>query len=78
MRAARVTVVVPCECMCVFSLICRLTLWNRKIEIHQRIHRNTGTILNFADFVKNASFKIMAKFAHLEQLWHSSAVFSTK
>ena len=56
MRAVRVTVVVPCVCMyvcmCVRSNLPPHTLESQKRD--QRIHHNTGTILNFADFAKNA------------------------
>ena len=44
-----------CVCVCVRSNLSPHTLELQKR--HQRIHRNTGIILNFADFAKNASFK---------------------
>ena len=57
--AARVTVVVLGVCVCVY--VCPLIPAASHIGItkerYQRIHRNTGTVLNFADFPKNASFK---------------------
>ena len=58
--AARVTVVVLCVCMlCVY--VCPLIPAASHIGItkerYQRILRNTGIVLNFADFPKNASFK---------------------
>ena len=57
--AARVTVVVLCLCMCV--CVCPLIPAASHIGItkkrYQRILRNTGIVLNFADFPKNASFK---------------------
>ena len=59
--AARVTVVVLCICMCVCVCMCvhsylpPHTLESQKR--YQRIHRNTGIVLNFADFPKNALFK---------------------
>ena len=67
MRAARVTVVVLCVCayvciiMCITVHVCPLISAASHIGItkqrYQRIHRNTGIFLNFADFPKNASFK---------------------
>ena len=52
--AARVTVVVLC-------VLCPLIPATSHIGItkerYQRILRNTGIVLNFADFPKNASFK---------------------
>ena len=51
--AARVTVVGLCVC----PLIPAASHIEITKERYQRIHRNTGTILNFADFPKNASFK---------------------
>ena len=57
--AARVTVVVLCVCMCVY--VCPLIPAASHIGItkerYQRILHNTGIVLNFADFPKNASFK---------------------
>ena len=57
--AARVTVVVLCVCMYVY--VCPIIPAASHIEItkerYQRILRNTGIVLNFADFPKNASFK---------------------
>ena len=50
---ARVTVVVLCVYVCVSTHTCRLTHWNHKREIL----RNTGIVLNFADFPKKFSFK---------------------
>ena len=63
--AARVTVVVLCVCMyvcvCVCMCVCPLIPAASHIGItkerYQRILRNTGIVLNFADFPKNASFK---------------------
>ena len=63
MRAARVIVVVVCVCVCVCVCmgVCPLITAASHIGItkqgYQRIHRNTGIVLNFADFPKNASFK---------------------
>ena len=54
--AVRVTVVGLCVCVCVHSKSAASHIEITK-ERYQRIHRNTGTILNFADFPKNASFK---------------------
>ena len=44
-------------CMCVHSYLPPHTLESQKIDSYQRILRNTGIVLNFADFPKNASFK---------------------
>ena len=59
--AARVTVVVLRVCMCVCMCVCPLIPAASHIGItkekYQRILRNTGIVLNFADFPKNASFK---------------------
>ena len=61
--AARVTVVVLCVCMCVYvcvyvcSLIPAASHIGITKERYQRILHNTGIVLNFADFPKNASFK---------------------
>ena len=59
--AARVTVVVLCICMDVCMCVCPLIPAASHIgitkESYQRILRNTGIVLNFADFPKNASFK---------------------
>ena len=65
MRAARVTVVVLCVCMyvcmyvCVY--VCPLISTASHIGItkerYQRVHSNTGIVLNFADFPKNPLFK---------------------
>ena len=61
MRAARVTIVVLCVCMCVFMYVCPLTAAASHIGItkerYHRIHSNTRIVLNFADFPKNALFK---------------------
>ena len=62
--AARVTVVVLCVCMylcvyvcmCVHSYLPPHTLESQKRDT-KLILRNTGIVLNFADFPKNASFK---------------------
>ena len=53
--AARVTVVVLCVCVC--PLIPVASHIGITKERYQRILRNTGIALNFADFPKNASFK---------------------
>ena len=57
--AARVVYVCMCVCVCVY--VCPLVSAASHIGItkqrYQRIHRNTGIDLNFADFPKNASFK---------------------
>ena len=63
--AARVTVVVLCVCMCVCMCVCvcvcplipAASHIGITKERYQRILRNTGIVLNFADFPKNASFK---------------------
>ena len=59
--AARVTVVVLCVCMYVCMCVCPLIPAASHIGItkerYQRILRNTGIVLNFADFPKNALFK---------------------
>ena len=65
--AARVTVVVLCVCMymyvCMYVCVCVCPLIPAASHIgitkerYQRILRNTGIVLNFADFPKNASFK---------------------
>ena len=59
--AARVTVVVLCVCMYVCMCVCPLIPAASHIGItnerYQRILRNTGIVLNFANFPKNASFK---------------------
>ena len=59
--AARVTVVVLCVymyvCMCVCPLIPAASHIGITKERYQRFLRNTGIVLNFADFPKNASFK---------------------
>ena len=61
MRTARVIVVVVCVCVYVCMCVCPLITAASHIGItkqgYQRIHRNTGIVLNFADFPKNASFK---------------------
>ena len=61
MRAAGVSVVVLCVCMCVCMYVCPLISPASHIRItkkrYQRIDRNTGIVLNFADFPKNGSFK---------------------
>ena len=62
---ARVTVVVLCVCMyvcmCVCVYVCPLIPAASHIGItkerYQQILWNTGIVLNFADFRKNASFK---------------------
>ena len=53
--AARVTVVVLCVFVC--PLIPAASHIGIAKERYQRIQRNTGIVLNFADFPKNASFK---------------------
>ena len=58
MHAARVTVVL-CVCVCV---VCESThIYASHIGItkerYQQIHRNTGIVLNFANFPNNALFK---------------------
>ena len=54
-------IVVVCVCVCVYVCVCPLITAASHIGItkqgYQRIHRNTGSVLNFADFPKNASFK---------------------
>ena len=61
---SEVTVVVLCVCMYVCSYVCLLIPAASHIGItkerHQRILRNTGIVLNFADFPKNSSFKSYA------------------
>ena len=67
MRAAKATVVVLCvrmyECVyvCVYVCMCPFISTASHIGItkerYQRVHSNTGIVLNFADFPKNASFK---------------------
>ena len=52
-----VVVLCVCMCVCVSTHICRLTHWNHTTERYQRVHSNTAIVLNFADFLKNASFK---------------------
>ena len=54
---AWVTVVVLCVCMCVCPLIPAASHIGITKERYQRILCNTGIVLNFADFPKNASFK---------------------
>ena len=44
-------------CMCVCQLIPAASHIGITKERYQRILRNTGIVLNFADFPKNASFK---------------------
>ena len=44
-----------CVCVCVHSYLPPHTLESQ--ERYQRILRNTGIVLNCADFPKNASFK---------------------
>ena len=59
------TVVVLCVCMyvCMYVCICVCPLIPAASHIgitkerYQRILRNTGIVLNFSDFSKNASFK---------------------
>ena len=50
-----------CVCVCVYVCVCPLITAASHIGItkqgYQRIHRNTGIVLNFADFPKNASFQ---------------------
>ena len=46
-----------CVCMYVCPLISATSHIGITKERNQRIHRNTGIVLNFADFPKNASFK---------------------
>ena len=65
--AARVTVVVLCVCTCMYVCMCACVYVCPLIpaashigitkERYQRILRNTGIVLNFDDFPKNASFK---------------------
>ena len=61
--AAIITVVVLCVCMyvCMYMYVCPLIPATSHIGItkerYQQILRNTGIVLNFADFPKNASFK---------------------
>ena len=61
--AARVTVVVLCVCMyvCMCVYVCPIIPAASHIGIakerYQRILRNTGIVLNFADFPKNSSLK---------------------
>ena len=63
--AARVTVVVLCVCMCVCMYVCvyvcplipAASHIGITKERYQLILRNTGIVLNFADFPKNALFK---------------------
>ena len=61
--AVRVTVVILCVCMCLCVCVygCPLVPAASHIGItkerYQRILRNTGIVLNFANFPKNASFK---------------------
>ena len=54
--AARVTVVGLCVCVHSKSVASHIEITK---ERHQRIHRNTGTIVNVADFPKNSTFKVM-------------------
>ena len=54
---ARVTVVVLCVCVYVCPLIPAASHIGITKERYQQILRNTGIVLNFADFPKNASFK---------------------
>ena len=60
MRTARVIVVVVCVCVCVYVCVtthnCRLTHWNHKTEI-PTCSQQYSDHFNFADFLKNASFK---------------------
>ena len=55
------TAVVLCVCMYVCMYVCPLIPAASHIGItkerYQRILRNTGIVLNFVDFPKNASFK---------------------
>ena len=53
MRAARITVVVLCVC----PLVSAASHNGITKERYQRVHSNTGIVLNFANFPKNASFK---------------------
>ena len=57
MHTARVTVVALCVCMYVCPFIPSGSHIGITKERYQRVHSNTGIILNFADFPKNASFK---------------------
>ena len=50
-------VVVLYVCVCVCSLIPAASHIGITKERYQRILRNIGIVLNFADFPKNASFK---------------------
>ena len=53
--AARVTIVVLCVCVCpLISAASHIGITN---ERYQWVHSNTGIVLNFADFLLNASFK---------------------
>ena len=52
-----VIVVCVCVCMCVGPLITAASHIGITKQGYQRIHRNTGIVLNFDDFPKNASFK---------------------
>ena len=56
---ARVTVVIlcVCTCMCVCPLISAASHIGITKERYQRVHSNTGIVLNFADFPKYTSFK---------------------
>ena len=67
-----------CMCVCMYVCVCPLIPAASHIRItkerYQRILRNIGIVLNFADFRKNASFKSYG-YAYLEQLRRPSAFF---
>ena len=68
-----------CMYVCVCPLISSTSHIGITKERYQRIHRNTGIVLNFSDFPKNASFKSYGViYAYLEQLQHPRAFFPTK
>ena len=46
-----------CVCVCVCPLISAASHIGITQQRYQRVHRNTAIVLNFADFLKNASFK---------------------
>ena len=50
-----------CMYVCVYVYVCPLISAASHVgitkQIYQRIHRNAGIVLKFADFPKNASFK---------------------
>ena len=67
-------------CMCVCTYVCPLISAASHIGItkqrYQRIYRNIGIILSFADFP--ASFKSYGEYAYFEQLRHPRVFFPTK